>query len=339
MSAFKKLNRQDVYISDYNAKRQWQAEGNLLDIYRIQTLRGFSGSTPGYPYPLDYRNNRYEKLVYDSINHNYYQDSIGNGVFSGSRDLSLQTTLTISGARDIKSEIGVISLPKHVYGTHIEPFSLVIKPKEEIEDRYVTEDFAVEFTSGENDYIEDIGYWYGSNPIDTEDYIVSESNFVEEVIEEYVDINYDQQRIEIVDDGNGSLIFSGSDQSYTKATRIIGDVIYNQGQVIFTDTDVARYYSTYSRHIVRWKSNQPIYTYTAHCRVKGNEMNFTQNPTAVTGSEGTLRSNVTGSSFQPYVTTVGLYNDSNELLAVAKLNRAIPKPDNVDITFQVKIDM
>lgn len=339
MSAFKKLNRQDVYISDYNAKRQWQAEGNLLDIYRIQTLRGFSGSTPGYPYPLDYRNNRYEKLVYDSINHNYYQDSIGNGVFSGSRDLSLQTTLTISGARDIKSEIGVISLPKHVYGTHIEPYSLVIKPKEEIEDRYVTEDFAVEFTSGENNYIEDVGYWYGSNPIDTEDYIISESNFVEEVVEEYVDINYDQQRIEIVDDGNGSLIFSGSDQSYTKATRVVGDVIYNQGQVIFTDTDVARYYSTYSRHIVRWKSNQPIYTYTAHCRVKGSEMNFTQNPTAVTGSEGTLRSNVTGSSFQPYVTTVGLYNDSNELLAVAKLNRAIPKPDNVDITFQVKIDM
>jgi hypothetical protein len=340
MSAFKKLNRQDVYVSDYNAKRQWQAEGNLIETYHIQTLRGFSGSTPGYPYPLDYRNSRYEKLIYDSVNHNYYADALGNGIFSGSRDLSLQSTLTVSGSRDIRSEIGVISLPKHVYGTHIEPGTLVIKPKTEIEDRYVTEEFSVDYFSGDNNYMEDVEYWYGSNPIDTEDYIISESNFVEEVIEgEYVDIDFDQQRLEIVDDGNGNLIFSGSNQTYTKATRVIGDVIYNQGQIIFTDTDVARYYSTYSRHIVRWKSNQPIYTYTAHCRVKGNEMNFTQNPTAVTGSNGQLRSNVTGSDFQPYVTTIGLYNDANELIAVAKTNRPIPKPDNVDLTFEVKIDM
>ena len=54
MSAYKKLNRQDVYVSDYVAKKQWSADGTTVTGYNIETLRGFSGSTPGYPYPKDY---------------------------------------------------------------------------------------------------------------------------------------------------------------------------------------------------------------------------------------------------------------------------------------------
>jgi hypothetical protein len=68
-------------------------------------------------------------------------------------------------------------------------------------------------------------------------------------------------------------------------------------------------------------------------------MNFTYNPSAITGSDNTIRDNITGSSFRPYVTTVGLYNDANELIAVAKTNRPIPKSENVDMTFVVKLDL
>lgn len=345
MSAFKKLNRQDVFVSDYNAKKQWSAEGNLIDGYHIETLRGFSGSTPGYPYPADYRNNRYESLVWRSSNHNYYTDGIGNGLFSGSFDLSLQTTLTDSGSRDIRSEVGIISFPKTVYGTHIEPNSFSIKPKTVTEfDRFMSGGYAGDPLSGVDQYVEDTGYWYESGPIDTEDYLVSESNYVTESAAgttpgQYVDIDFNQQRLEIIDDGNGSLIFSGSEEQFTKPRKVVGDIIYNQGQVIFSDPVVARYYSTYSRHIIRWKSNQPIYTYNVNCRIKDSELNFTFNPSAITGSDAKVRDNISGSSFNPYITSVGLYNDANELIAVAKTNRPIPKPDNVDMTFLVKIDI
>ena len=120
---------------------------------------------------------------------------------------------------------------------------------------------------------------------------------------------------------------------------MVGDVIYNQGQVIITDDVAARYYSTYARPIVHWKSNLPIYTYNVHCTVKESEMNFSYNPSALSGSDNTVRDNLTGSQFRPYITTLGLYNEANELLAVAKTTRPIPKSENVDMTFVVKLDI
>ena len=44
------------------------------------------------------------------------------------------------------------------------------------------------------------------------------------------------------------------------------------------------------------------------------------------------------SAFSPYVTTVGLYNDANELLAVGKMSSPIPISSNTDMTFLVKYD-
>lgn len=345
MSAYKKLNRQDVYVTDYSARKQWVASGSLLTNYKIETLRGFSGSTPGYPYPHDYRNNRYEKLVYDSINHNFYADGISNGLYSGSRDLSLQTTLTISGAREIRDEVGVISIPKEVFGTHIVPKTFIFEPEflDDV-DEYIAGGYCQDRMSGDDLFIEDIRYWYGSNPIDAADYLVDESTYVTESISpgadyQYIDIDRNQQRIEIVDDGNGSLVFSGSVSNFTQPKKVVGDIIYNQGLAVITDIPTARYLSTYSRHKVRWKSNQPIYTYNVHCKVRDSELNYTYNPTALSGSDGLVAENVRGLNFAPFITTVGLYNDANELVAVAKTNRPIQKTQNTDMTFVVKLDL
>ena len=340
MSTYKILNRQVVYVTDYSARKQWDASGSLLSTYNIETLRGFSGSTPGYSYPSDFRNNRYEKLVYDSIKHNFYADGIGEGLFSGSRDLSLQTSLTLSGSRDIKKEVGVISLPKDMFGTHIVPNTFIFRPKFETDtDEYVINGYAIDRISGENAYMHNNEYWYKSNPINTDDYLVNENTYVDEANSEYAEIDLNQQRIEIIDDGNGALIFSGSETTFTKPRKVVGDIIYNQGLAIITEPEVARYLSTYSRHILRWKSNQPIYTYNVHCKVRDSEMNFTYNASALTGSEGNIASNVSSSLFTPYISTVGLYNDANELIAVAKTNRPIQKTHNTDMTFVVKIDI
>lgn len=350
MSAFKKLNLQDVFVTDYIAKKQWMASGSLTGSYNLQTLRGFSSSINAFSYPHDYYLNRSQDLVYNSSDHLYFRDSYGVDTFSGSRDMALQTTLTLSGSRKLRSEIGIISIPRTVYGVSIEPNSIILQPEFEPRDRFVASGYAKDSFTGEDQYTEDIRYWYGSNPIDTEDYIVSESNYITESADnEYVTINTDQQRIEIIDDGEGRLILSGASAqytnsfgnkvTYTKPVRIIGDVIYNQGQILITDPEVARYYSTFSRHHLRWKSNQPIYTYNVYCRVKDSEMNFTQNPSATTGSDGTIRANITGSEFTPYVTSIGLYNDANELIAVAKTNRPLRKTDNIETTFVVKLDI
>jgi hypothetical protein len=47
---------------------------------------------------------------------------------------------------------------------------------------------------------------------------------------------------------------------------------------------------------------------------------------------------VTGSDFAPYVTTIGLYNEKQELLAVGKLAQPVPTSRTTDMTFYINID-
>ena len=83
-----------------------------------------------------------------------------------------------------------------------------------------------------------------------------------------------------------------------------------------------------------------IYENEVRCIVKESEFNLSYNPTLVTGSyaSGSLRDFATGSDFTPYVTTIGLYNDTNDLLMVAKLGKPIMISPDTDMTFIVKYD-
>jgi hypothetical protein len=88
------------------------------------------------------------------------------------------------------------------------------------------------------------------------------------------------------------------------------------------------------------QNEHSIYENEVRCIVRESELNLTYNPSLVTGSysNGELLPFVTGSTFTPYVTTIGLYNDHNELLAVAKLAKPIMLSQNTDMTFIVKYD-
>lgn len=85
-----------------------------------------------------------------------------------------------------------------------------------------------------------------------------------------------------------------------------------------------------------------IYQNEVKCRIQENDFNYSQNPTMLQFGQnvpsGTLADNVTGSDFRPYATTVGLYNQSNELLLVGKLATPYPIPSNTDMTFIIRWD-
>ena len=74
-------------------------------------------------------------------------------------------------------------------------------------------------------------------------------------------------------------------------------------------------------------------------RIRNGEYNYTNNPTFVTGSEGEI-ANMTFKLDEPvtYITTVGLYNDRQELLAVAKLSQPIQKSFAIETLIKVKLD-
>ena len=78
------------------------------------------------------------------------------------------------------------------------------------------------------------------------------------------------------------------------------------------------------------------------CRATADEFNFSSNPT-YTNSDGRIKvideGVVAGTQKAfSFVTTVGLYDANEQLLAVAKLSRPVEKNDEKDLTFRVRLD-
>jgi hypothetical protein len=73
-------------------------------------------------------------------------------------------------------------------------------------------------------------------------------------------------------------------------------------------------------------------------RPQNAEFNYTTNPSFISGSTGEVIYPVFINNPQVYITTVGMYNDANELLAVAKLSRPLVKDFTKEALIRVKLD-
>ena len=110
-------------------------------------------------------------------------------------------------------------------GTGIEPGTVHIEHFTESVDKYCTDAYVSDENTGANLFFEDIKYWYNSKPVDTGDYLVSESSYIDESTVEYTDVTTgSMQHIPIIDDGEGRLLISGSDSIFTLPARYVGDV-------------------------------------------------------------------------------------------------------------------
>ena len=159
----------------------------------------------------------------------------------------------------------------------------------------------------------------------------------------------------VSDDSNGNLIFS-LDGEYC------GNIIYQHGIAILTKDNPAGgslYGSgTYgtasygggtnpfienlilsSNVTCSFSSSFTIFETQYKCTFDPSEFNFSLNPSLISGStEGTVYDFATGSYFNPYVTTVGLYNEAQDLIAVAKLAKPLPSNNVTDTTILINID-
>jgi len=74
------------------------------------------------------------------------------------------------------------------------------------------------------------------------------------------------------------------------------------------------------------------------CRAKSQEYNYSSNPSFISSSTGAILFDSFIDNPTTYITTVGLYNDSQELLAVAKLSRPLEKDFTKELLVRVKLD-
>ena len=91
--------------------------------------------------------------------------------------------------------------------------------------------------------------------------------------------------------------------------------------------------TTYNPH-----SNENITSDYVFIRARNSEYNYTENPSFISGSTGDVLYSSMINSPQSFLTTVGLYNDTNELLAVAKLSKPLTKDFTKETLVRVKLD-
>jgi len=73
-------------------------------------------------------------------------------------------------------------------------------------------------------------------------------------------------------------------------------------------------------------------------RARNSEFNYSENPSFISGSTGEVLYSDFINAPQTFITTVGLYNDANELLAVAKLSKPLKKDFTKEALIRVKLD-
>ena len=156
------------------------------------------------------------------------------------------------------------------------------------------------------------------------------------------------------DDGNSNLIDSGS--------NIKGNIFYDRGLIVVAKDIVSG--SVLSQFTLNFRSTKTIFENEIFLSVLENEFNVSQNPTAV-DYDGTIgriklhniRSTInplkvggfadylysgsvdpTGSYLAPYITTIGLYDNELNMVAVAKLPQPIKSLPDYPINFIVRFD-
>jgi hypothetical protein len=107
----------------------------------------------------------------------------------------------------------------------------------------------------------------------------------------------------------------------------------------YTSTNNTLIYQAISRSAnFQLNSQETVSSDYVFVRVNNSEYNYSTNPTFTSGSTGAVLYDTMIYSPQTYITTVGLYNNNSELLAVAKLSQALVKDFTKEALIRVKLD-
>ena len=136
-------------------------------------------------------------------------------------------------------------------------------------------------------------------------------------------------------------------------TNVVGEVFYKHGVMVISDPRPLYRHVLLSENgdwdygndfgwNVQYRSTKRLDEVSVLCEIGADEFNVSQNPSLRKNQDPKsefLQGFVTGSDFNTYYTTIGLYNPEGDLIAVGKLGSAIKNRDDVDITVKVRLDL
>jgi len=131
--------------------------------------------------------------------------------------------------------------------------------------------------------------------------------------------------------------------NHGNSSPYIGNIFYKNGFITITHPKYLGMLNTTNGVIqsLQFQGSHQIYEHEYQCTIEEHEFNNTTNISArKIGSiyEQEIAGFQTNSAFKPYVTTIGLYNESNELLVVGKLAQPIRMSNETDTTFVLRWD-
>lgn len=122
-------------------------------------------------------------------------------------------------------------------------------------------------------------------------------------------------------------------------TNHVGNVFSKQGIALISSPDYRFHNVLNVPYTASYRSTKTIYELGVTVEIGSGDFNATLNRSATADDDQTYQSYVTGSVFAPYITTIGLYNDAGQLLAIGKLAQPIRKRPDVDMNFLIRVDL
>ena len=333
MAAFKTLTSKDLIIAPLELNKGFKFEGaTALTASNVNIERYLGKNTPYFSNKNQTGevSKQFESLVYSQIKQLYYSNYISGS--DGEVSNAPTASITPQGLlEDRRYRGGVISgsLNNTYYQNYL---SSNLEAK-----RY--------FPTGSNETIGVLSipqYLFG-------DYI--QPNSVEIITNSG----------SYFDDGEGRL-----KRTVAESSIFVGNVIYEHGIIILTggnrtdeigdgeggysvdeygnniygntvgDQDILNFVND-SEITCSFSSSYTIYETQYKCTIGESEFNISQNP-SIADEDGKMSSFASQEYFSPYVTTVGLYNDQKDLLAVAKLGQPLPTSQTTDTSVLINID-
>jgi len=128
------------------------------------------------------------------------------------------------------------------------------------------------------------------------------------------------------------------DASQMEASGGIADPVNPRSSDTFDNRPQKFYNSIKSGSSFQARREEEISSTNYFIRANNKDFNFSSNPTFSTGSDGSLTQGTFFKDPKTFITQVGLYNDENELLAIAKLSKPLLKSYSREAIIKVKLD-
>ncbi len=128
------------------------------------------------------------------------------------------------------------------------------------------------------------------------------------------------------------------DASQMEASGGLADPVNPRSSDTFDNRPQKFYNSIKSGSSFQARREEEISSTNYFIRANNKDFNFSSNPTFSTGSDGSLTQGTFFKDPKTFITQVGLYNDENELLAIAKLSKPLLKSYSRETIIKVKLD-